>query len=135
VQDLDKQEELNLSRSFKIDHEIAEIKRKKYSQELSKLKRKSEKKSKTKVMKKRIETSSSSKKSRKTESRDNKKSELKKKVEKAKIQDDGEKESLFHNILSLNIVENIILRYVVAIISGIIIFGIIFTGLGLISNQ
>jgi hypothetical protein len=124
--------ESNLSNSFKIDHKKAEIKRKKYSKELEKLKKKSNsKKLKTTTRNTRKKKGDTSRRNHKTS---DKKKELKEKVERVKKNDNGKDESIFNNLLSLNIVENITLRYVVAIISGIVVFGIIFTGLGLISN-
>lgn len=128
-------EESNLSKSFKIDHRKAEIKRKEYSRELTKLKRSSLKSKKLKTSNKiRNKTSKSSKKY-KGKTKVDRKKELKTQVAKAKKHDNSKKESIFRDLLSLNIVENIVLRYVVAIIAGIIVFGTIFTGLGLVSNQ
>ena len=127
--------ESNLSKSFKIDHRKAEIKRKEYSRELTKLKRSSLKSKKLKTSNKiRNKTSKSSNKY-KSKTKRNRKKELKTQVAKAKKRDSSKKESIFRDLLSLNIVQNIILRYIVAIIAGIIVFGTIFTGLGLVSNQ
>lgn len=132
-------EQSNLSKSFMIDHEKAMIRRKKYQEELNNIKKNSTKKKKLKknTSTGKIGRKSSSKTSGKKypKTKTDKKKEIRKHVEKVKQNDKTKKESIFKDIFSLNIVQNIVLRYVVAIVSGIIIFGIIFSGLGLIGTQ
>jgi len=126
----------NLSKSFKVDHERAMIRRKKYKDELKRIKGKNNKrttKNKNNVVIKKSRKSLSNKKTSSIKTKD-KKQELKTQIEKAKKNESEKGESILKDIFSLNIFKNVILRYVVAIISGVIIFGIIFSGLGLINR-
>jgi len=125
----------NIKKSFMIDHEKARLREKKYKDELEIIKNASKKitKKKKKVVVKNDRRSPSNKKTSSVITK-NKKRELKTQVKKANNNKSEKKESVLSNIFSLNIFKNVILRYVVAIISGVIIFAIIFSGLGLISQ-
>ena len=122
-------------RLFIIDHEKARLQEIEYKDKLKRIKgknykRTTKKKNKVVIKKSRKSLSNNKPSSKKTE---NKKRELKSQIEKGRKNESEKEESILSNIFSLNIFENVILRYVVAIISGVSIFGIIFSGLGLIS--